>query len=593
MAPKQSSILQDLPNDTLRRSTRQALRKLAEVFPKHVAVVRNGDLTVHSLRMFVEEIALQRHLETTAELHNTDPDLEIIRLQVESQLASEFETGSVNPGGNGGISSKRQREDGEWAEEESKLGDTGVKRRKAANPGPVEREKAGKKAGRGKKRKRSSVNEATKSDDTNNPSQPPLVNWRLRHQSPIEPGEVVRIDFSTIPGNLSGLERKKAREVLRNATVDAANQGKEVAIPAAGFQDVMEDSRIASTSWQGVNAPADERQVIRQLVQGGYKLPRIHPIPYTGKRLLVADGNGLVLIFRSQVTEHMLKGILPLVNEAAMRFMEEVKAPSEESMKENLRGPHFFCIAGHDRNNKEKPALSKWHLANEEVLARFFAEGQPLQVLTRYGCKIVRRIFPEIVKRFEDCAQKIGIKPLYGGMFFNFCLNGARMDGSRPIPRVFCEPHIDFKNLALAVCMVFVYGHFNHREKCWIVIWEAGVALEIPMGVFILYPSSLFLHFNVDITNLNFVVTNGDQPTKENSTPLNCLCGDPEADHGESWRNAQGRGSMVWFNQASMFQTTELGFNTVAQARAAGAETTCDAEKWLEKGIFPYVSLDD
>ncbi|KAJ8094071.1 hypothetical protein PM082_009962 [Marasmius tenuissimus] len=114
--------------------------------------------------------------------------------------------------------------------------------------------------------------------------------------------------------------------------------------------------------------------------------------------------------------------------------------------------------------------------------------------------------------------RKFGIKPLYGGLFFNFCLNGERVNGPNPVPRVFCEPHIDFKNLALAVCMIFVYGHFDHREKCWIVIWEAGIALELPMGVFVLYPSSLFLHFNVDIDNLNFLVTDGVR-MEENQPP--------------------------------------------------------------------------
>lgn len=42
-------------------------------------------------------------------------------------------------------------------------------------------------------------------------------------------------------------------------------------------------------------------------------------------------------------------------------------------------------------------------------------------------------------------------------------------------------------------------GNFDHRRKAWLVIWEAGVIIEIPAGVFIAYPSSLFYHFNWDI----------------------------------------------------------------------------------------------
>ncbi|KAG2337864.1 hypothetical protein BDR05DRAFT_838057, partial [Suillus weaverae] len=86
--------------------------------------------------------------------------------------------------------------------------------------------------------------------------------------------------------------------------------------------------------------------------------------------------------------------------------------------------------------------------------------------------------------------------------------------------------HVDWKNIAIGVCVIFIYGQFNSKERSWLVIWEAGLVIEMPPGVFVMYPSSLFFHFNVDIYG-------GD-----------------------------GRGSCVWFNQASMFQTAELGFAT-------------------------------
>lgn len=40
---------------------------------------------------------------------------------------------------------------------------------------------------------------------------------------------------------------------------------------------------------------------------------------------------------------------------------------------------------------------------------------------------------------------------------------------------------------------------FNHRQKAWLVIWEAAIIIEIPPGVFVAYPSSLFYHFNFDV----------------------------------------------------------------------------------------------
>lgn len=41
--------------------------------------------------------------------------------------------------------------------------------------------------------------------------------------------------------------------------------------------------------------------------------------------------------------------------------------------------------------------------------------------------------------------------------------------------------------------------NFNHGQRSWLVIWEAGVVVELPPWVLCIYPSSLFYHFNIDI----------------------------------------------------------------------------------------------
>ena len=136
---------------------------------------------------------------------------------------------------------------------------------------------------------------------------------------------------------------------------------------------------------------------------------------------------------------------------------------------------------------------------HQSTIEEFFQPGRVFYELTEYGCTLLCKVFPKIAERYRKCSAKMkhryGFSAPFGGLFFNFCVNGI-MAGH---PRVKCLPHIDFKNLALGVCMIYVYGHFDHKEKCWIVIWEAGIALELPPGVFLIYPSSLFLHFNVDL----------------------------------------------------------------------------------------------
>ncbi|EIM81551.1 uncharacterized protein STEHIDRAFT_114974 [Stereum hirsutum FP-91666 SS1] len=193
-------------------------------------------------------------------------------------------------------------------------------------------------------------------------------------------------------------------------------------------------------------------------------------------------------------------------------------------VKVHTRGPHRFTICGVDRNNKKIPALNPWHVKNEAAITELFTPGSAVDQIQYKRCH-------------EYIRTRYGINPMYG-LFYNFCLNGAWPGKT---DRVYCN--------------------FDHRRKAWLVIWEAGVIIEIPAGVFVAYPSSLFYHFNWDIGTICEIVTtqDGSKPTRENSEPLD---------------GRDGRGSAVWFNQATMFQTSELGFNTVAEAEEAGADTT-------------------
>jgi hypothetical protein len=77
-----------------------------------------------------------------------------------------------------------------------------------------------------------------------------------------------------------------------------------------------------------------------------------------------------------------------------------------------------------------------------------------------------KKRFPKIAKRFETCREALGIdkKEVYG-YFFNFCLNAARPGVG--IKRVHCRPHVDWKNLAIGICVLFIYG-----EQSMIISFE-------------------------------------------------------------------------------------------------------------------------
>ncbi|THU81765.1 hypothetical protein K435DRAFT_808819 [Dendrothele bispora CBS 962.96] len=80
----------------------------------------------------------------------------------------------------------------------------------------------------------------------------------------------------------------------------------------------------------------------------------------------------------------------------------------------------------------------------------------PSKPFREIGCGIMRSQFPQIWQRFQNAADSLhrmyGIRPPFG-VFWNFCLNSSRPG----VKRVFCQPHIDAKNVALGLCMIYVY----------------------------------------------------------------------------------------------------------------------------------------
>ncbi len=69
--------------------------------------------------------------------------------------------------------------------------------------------------------------------------------------------------------------------------------------------------------------------------------------------------------------------------------------------------------------------------------------------------------FPSLAARVENCAASLEeqgyssetSRPMYG-YWYNFCVNGPR----EHVQGVMTKPHVDGKNLALMMCVVFVWG---------------------------------------------------------------------------------------------------------------------------------------
>jgi hypothetical protein len=85
-------------------------------------------------------------------------------------------------------------------------------------------------------------------------------------------------------------------------------------------------------------------------------------------------------------------------------------------------------------------------------------------------------------------------------------------------------------------------------------------------------------------TDFAIITTEGDhEPTVDEARNAPHL---PINEEALAENNGDGRGSMVWFNQASMFQSSELETSTVKAAVGLGMDGTSDVRDWLRKRVF-------
>ncbi|KAJ7158204.1 hypothetical protein C8R43DRAFT_847771, partial [Mycena crocata] len=333
----------------------------------------------------------------------------------------------------------------------------------------------------------------------------------------------------------------------------------------------------SNTGWQGAQPPLKARTEIRRLYFSREHaqdlmpyLEDFHAVPYiTGERgersTFLVDVDGLVFLYRS-TRASWLAGLVGDL-EAAFKILigtDLDSGPAQREFAGEVRGPHLARIIGHQRQSAVRPALTAWHRRHEARVNDFLSQ-RVIQRIIRWVSTMVRIVWPGLAARCDEDIDfhrnEYGIEPLFS-LFWNFCLN-APFPGQH---RIHTGPHVDFKN-QIGVCIVLTYVtsavNYNHKKRGWIVLWEAGIYVELPPWTLVGYPSSLFFHFNIDVDSLQTVYTDDDVdiPTPENSTPYN---------------DAEGRGSMVFFSQSTMRHGPVTGHDTLRRARAAGVPTTTD-----------------
>ncbi|KAF6745354.1 hypothetical protein DFP72DRAFT_1077669 [Ephemerocybe angulata] len=331
------------------------------------------------------------------------------------------------------------------------------------------------------------------------------------------------------------------------------------------ISDLFSAARAANrtySGWMGRNPPATARDEInRRYKKGtlGECMGEFQLIPAArGHRsaTILLDREGRAFLVRTSPAT-WLEARAEAFWSAVSAFMKAPLEAEEAQGKARSRGKHLPVILGYYRPYTPDIKLAEFHSRYPKE-AEVFISTPIIRRLVGWASSLVWLYFPNVAKRYRACGEWHREHSKQGpqfGLFWNLCINGILV-GER---RVHCEPHADWKNI-VGVCIVIVYQipgtAFDHTKKSWLCIWEAGVCLELPPWVAVEYPSSLFYHFNVDIDGIKIVTTNGEQPTP----------GDVD--------ECYGRGSLVFFNQASMFQSSETGFPTLKAAREAGEDTT-------------------
>ncbi|KAJ7893498.1 hypothetical protein B0H13DRAFT_1886381 [Mycena leptocephala] len=325
---------------------------------------------------------------------------------------------------------------------------------------------------------------------------------------------------------------------------------------------LLENASVASTGWQGAAPPRIAREQIDSLygdepdARGLHKyLKKFYPCyydlrdsPSQERATFFVDRDGLIFMYRSfRIAELMHRADEIQRAHDILVGSDHTDPTWQKHYLGGQRGDHIAIIFGHHRQSAQPPRLTKWHLDHMDRVNAFM-ELPVVKTMIGLVSDIVATVFPGVAARFLADAdwhwRRHGIKPMFG-LFWCLCLN-AWFPGQW---RIHCRPHADKKNQIV---------QFDHRKYTWLVIWEAGVAVELPPWVILIYPSALFYHFNLDVSQIQFVTTDGYvRPTPENSRPI--VNGDNE-----------GGGSFVFFNQSTMRTGPETGRDTLKAARAAG-----------------------
>ncbi|KAJ3858309.1 hypothetical protein EV359DRAFT_69113 [Lentinula novae-zelandiae] len=383
----------------LRRSARQAMKLLTKRFPLLSNIQLNpGKVDVLAPRhVQLQQVGLLRHLTQHDGLQNTDPEFNILEQslnagfsgyeEVDFEALEDLDNNRAAPG-TAPMDEHMQEVDNDTGGTQTDSSEDWTPNAKSKKA-PTRKRKRAPAMNASKSSKRSRSKRVGSTETANATSAPPFPT--VFYKKSLPPQTLPEKFHALRPPNLSSSEWKTERKRQYNIWWQGQKHASSVEVHTVqdGF-DIPQHSRISKPAWMGLRASADVRSSILEAIAGHGSnaahtiLEGITRIPYMAHlAVAVCDLNNRMFLYRSQLTPNILDCILPKVNAAIPNFVRSItRGFSEDDMQNNSRGDHWFSIAGHDRNNRQRPEATKFQKNNHLAIARAFSPGQIFHTLT-------------------------------------------------------------------------------------------------------------------------------------------------------------------------------------------------------------------
>ncbi|TFK60128.1 hypothetical protein BDN72DRAFT_864607 [Pluteus cervinus] len=371
----------------------------------------------------------------------------------------------------------------------------------------------------------------------------------------------------------TGIDLQSAVKRTRNARLEERFRNTAQVMENTAF-DLARDGLATDTGWRGWEPTGLSKRKIIGLWKSGkiadylvrfYRASCLKP----ERPLVLADQAGRAFLLRATTARFCIDlGIGKEFVKANLKFAKSVAGKEKPKGPDGVRGPHEPIIVGIHREYSDTPLSTSFENAHQAETDEL-AASESMKRICGFITKLLRARFPGVALRYQNNItwhwKHNRIRPKFG-LFWNYCFN-AMYAGQK---RVHCGPHSDSKNI-VGICAVMVYemedvtlpeADFDYSKKSWLCIWDAGIIIELRPWQVVLYPSSLMYHFNVDVDAIDIITTGGERPTRENPASIQ---------GGKDY----GRGSVVFFNQATMFHC-ETGSATIKVAKSRGHSGATD-----------------